>query len=286
MAQECQCIIGEVTIDWTDIREVAWWIAPVLGGKTVKSNPAAHQGLQASIWLRHVWATRRNQDSQTWCLLNHVFPLGLSLQCTDPRDRVYGLLSMTLWPYYSVELQGSLKPDYTKSIQDVFRDVVRAMIEENQNLWCLSYVTPESVLPGSNGYCSWAFQPDFHDAGGSFLGPSRLENLDTAFLTNSYAHGSRDTVIEQQLDKQDLDMLRLGGIFVDVIKRKVDLALSPMTTEEILSGIVDNIIQSNEDKSFQYDPSNIQRLAELLSAGQASDAELSIGAQFLNRALC
>jgi hypothetical protein len=80
----------------------------------------------------------------------HVQPLGLgkpqvfedlqrltwdirNTKCTDPRDRVYGILSM-VHKSSAVEL----RPDYTKSVGEVYQEVVLHILERSKNLRILA----------------------------------------------------------------------------------------------------------------------------------------------------
>lgn len=51
-------------------------------------------------------------------------------QCSDPRDRVYGLLSLISWP----KLQEQIKPDYDKSILAVAADTLKYAAETEKVL--------------------------------------------------------------------------------------------------------------------------------------------------------
>lgn len=101
----------------------------------------------------------------------HVQPLGLgkpqvfedlqrltwdirNAKCTDPRDRVYGILSM-VHKSSAVEL----RPDYTKSVGEVYQEVVLHILERSKNLRILARCEMAEDEEELSGIPSWA--PNF-----------------------------------------------------------------------------------------------------------------------------
>ncbi|KAF4628844.1 hypothetical protein G7Y89_g9300 [Cudoniella acicularis] len=75
--------------------------------------------------------------------------------CTDPRDRIYGLLGLADYMFSRVW------PDYTKPPMSVFRDATMSIIYNNDSLNILAYVyrSSESSRYPKQGVLSWV--PDF-----------------------------------------------------------------------------------------------------------------------------
>lgn len=73
-------------------------------------------------------------------------------KCTDPRDRVFGLLSMV---HKSSAID--LRPDYRKSVSQVYQDVVLHILERSKSLRLLARCEIDDFL--NNGIPSWA--PNF-----------------------------------------------------------------------------------------------------------------------------
>ena len=65
-------------------------------------------------------------------------------ECTDPRDRVYGILGIL--PPESRAIAGKIKPDYTKPVAEVYKDFVLAAMEVTGRADLLS----ECFLPADN----------------------------------------------------------------------------------------------------------------------------------------
>jgi hypothetical protein len=56
--------------------------------------------------------------------------LAIWLQCSEPRDRVFGLLGLLKLSTQESSVLVNLAPDYTKSVADVYSDATRACIAE------------------------------------------------------------------------------------------------------------------------------------------------------------
>jgi hypothetical protein len=77
--------------------------------------------------LSHTSRSRPIDLSLTWILRSAV-----GLRCSEPRDRVFGLLGLlTLSTRKSPHLV-NLAPDYTKSVVDLYCEVTRACVGENR----------------------------------------------------------------------------------------------------------------------------------------------------------
>lgn len=56
-------------------------------------------------------------------------------KCSDPRDRVYGVLNML----ERFERGAEIKPDYTKTVSQVYQDVVTSMLDHTDRITILEY---------------------------------------------------------------------------------------------------------------------------------------------------
>ena len=72
-------------------------------------------------------------------------------ECSDPRDKIYSLLSVAK-PASSLDEQ--IQPDYSRSVVQVYQDFTRSRIRANRDLRILSLVkqareTSTQLIPGS-----------------------------------------------------------------------------------------------------------------------------------------
>lgn len=72
--------------------------------------------------------------------LSEILPRGIWLQCSDPRDRVFGILGLFKLSTKQSPPLVNLAPDYTKSVVDVYSDATRACIGECDAPWLLDLV--------------------------------------------------------------------------------------------------------------------------------------------------
>jgi hypothetical protein len=69
--------------------------------------------------------------------LDVILLSSMMLQCSDPRDRVFALLSLLRLSTQKCLFSMSLVPDYTKSVVDVYCDATRHCIGEGDELWTM-----------------------------------------------------------------------------------------------------------------------------------------------------
>jgi hypothetical protein len=95
------------------------------------------------------FATKPEQSS-----LAFILDAGATLQCSDPRDRVFGLISLLRMSARSLPLE--LAPDYTKSVVDVYCDATRYCLGECDGRYILEWFGYErSVDSMIEGLPSW-----------------------------------------------------------------------------------------------------------------------------------
>jgi hypothetical protein len=124
-----------------------------------------HAKFRSSLQL-HGPAHLRKQltdGAQTRQPLLELLDLHKSALCTDPRDRIYALIGLS---YLENSDHPGLKINYTKSISQVYRGAVQAVIEETGELDIICLTSEPCVRPGTNHYSprqpflpSWA--PDW-----------------------------------------------------------------------------------------------------------------------------
>lgn len=69
--------------------------------------------------------------------LGGLLTLCTELQCSEPRDRVFGLLGVLGLSAYGRPLPQNLVPDYTMSVADVYRDAIIACLDDHPGFWGL-----------------------------------------------------------------------------------------------------------------------------------------------------
>lgn len=75
---------------------------------------------------------------------------------TCPQDRIYALIGLTASQIHGEPLPAGLKPDYSKSVQDVYRDASRHVIDESRSLSIMARIV--HLGDGDlklDGYPSW-----------------------------------------------------------------------------------------------------------------------------------
>ncbi|KAJ4196347.1 hypothetical protein NW767_009468 [Fusarium falciforme] len=92
-----------------------------------RGSPAAERMLEVVLSL----SVGSSDDAKlsTQRSLSHLLRLARGFQATDPRDKLYAFLGIADNPFTT--------PDYTLSVEDVFKNWVRGCIQRDRNLDCL-----------------------------------------------------------------------------------------------------------------------------------------------------
>jgi hypothetical protein len=145
-AQDAVVLWDDQEIPWSDVGRTASWILAV--GQD--DNGDAMPNLLSEVAAEQA-DLMYNGESQQAPLLE-ILRSHREWESTDPKDMVYGLLSLVA-PESEAE---ALKPDYNKTVGDVFADTVLVIIELYSRLTGLAYVSHPEEYDGQDGYRSWA----------------------------------------------------------------------------------------------------------------------------------
>jgi hypothetical protein len=194
-------LCGRQTLSWTDFRNAVF----CLGQKR-----SAHEE-----HIKHI----RNRIELIFPLCDNVgfTPIstllrnGQAAKCSDPRDRVFGILSMIDESEKIIDIQ----PDYTKSTAEVYQDVALRFIDKIQTLALLDSCN----LDGKQlGMPTWV--PNWN---------ASAEGLTTAHLASGYS--SFEAVYLHP------GILEVGGVQVATIKEACFANLGKYTLESVVSAI-------------------------------------------------
>jgi hypothetical protein len=147
LAQDAVILWGERELPWVDIGRAALWRLKKL---VVSEVDGEWRNLLGKMHFGHV-DTLFASDLVGASLLGILSDFRYS-QSTDPRDKVYGLISLI----GSKAGVNTITPDYEKSVAQVFADAaLRFLVGENQ-LRAFDHVQHHASYDGGDGYRSWA----------------------------------------------------------------------------------------------------------------------------------
>ena len=161
-------------------------------------------------------------------------------KCSDPRDRVYAVLNMLK----TFEKDANIKPDYTKTVSQVYRDVVLSILENTDKITILGHCQmQDQPLKSSDALQLPSWVPDW-----TF--PRDIRPLMTGHASgNSNAETSNDN-----------DVLWVMGTYVATIDH----------VEKIMCDSFASLISAIQGFSQKFPPDN--ESASYVSGGSKLDA--------------
>jgi hypothetical protein len=153
LARKVLLVCGSEIVAWDDIVAIDEW------SESIPTLMKAPDFIDEGVWrlfasrgifnptpiirnqiLRDVWHQRKSKPWK-WSLATEalgllVLQIGIDLQATDPRDKVYGFLALT---------QADINPDYVKPVKDVFLEATSKFLGSNglTNTLNLTYIDHE-----------------------------------------------------------------------------------------------------------------------------------------------
>ncbi|PMD34954.1 HET-domain-containing protein [Hyaloscypha variabilis F] len=120
-------------------------------------------------------------------------------EVTDPRDKIYGILSLATDSAYL-----DITPDYIKSIRDVYMNVARRLIQCMKSLDVLKHV---ETLKYDDSLPSWV--PDWRSI--------RMELFGDDVITGTHFYNATRGMAPQLVEPTEPSKLGLRGVMLDVI---------------------------------------------------------------------
>jgi hypothetical protein len=189
LGSNCRVYCGSHIMQWNDMARAVFCL------KTDSSHHVeAHRVVQMIRILKRKLASAIDRP------LLDILRQSHSLQCTDPRDKLYGILGLP-----SDIHEGELVPDYGRSCQEVYIEVAKLCIQKYHSLAVLCCMRKPKSL---SGLPFWV--PDWNtiSATGEILGFRPSEKYSAAGTTIPSFKFSADDLI-----------LNTSGKSVDIIQR-------------------------------------------------------------------
>ncbi|KAJ4366102.1 hypothetical protein N0V83_007737 [Neocucurbitaria cava] len=184
--------------------------------------------------------------------LKRLLTLMRHAQCTDSRDRVYGILGLSS----NTDAHINVRPDYTKSVADVYMELLVCYMEKSQRLELFSLCELDETL---HNWPSWV--------------PYLEKPKTTRHLTHSHSSGHSPCSAE----RLDYGVLKLTGIITGKVSKVDRLITSPRTEPDLSYAVLVEAIQrwvTWFDMASAYIDGNpmAEALCRTICAGAISDA--------------
>lgn len=141
---------GRSRIDWASVALVATWIE-ANDQRHFARPDSAFRGLRGVYNASFLFDTARSRDNAWLQLLSEA----RSFAATDPRDKIFGLLGHPSVDWGEDAGTQGLVADYSKTMTEVFADVVVRHIRQSRSLDILSQIDHGSSLDEPLDMASW-----------------------------------------------------------------------------------------------------------------------------------
>jgi hypothetical protein len=195
---------------------------------------AYHYGLSLSKLLRDRHAicfntrTLRNiitlMSCRNWTERGKSLPLLPILNvvnwtsCSDPRDKVYGILGVVTDPAIA-----SISPDYSLPTHEVYRKLVKSLIESNMTLDILGFIKSSNIVQGLPGWV-----PDWSVT--SVRWPLSQRVRGSASVRTDYC--AAKSIAASTFFSPDSSVLTCRGVLIDEVDG-ISVATTPESPSEI-----------------------------------------------------
>ena len=210
-------ICGSDTVSWQDFRQAIYCFYSKL--PAFEGDWILYPG-----FLERIASINRMVSEVDYSTLGELMKRTQQCKCSDPRDRVYGVLNM-LEPW---ERNAKIKPDYTKTVCQVYRDAVLSIVNHTKKITIL-------------GHCEMQEQP--LESSDSLQFPSWVRNW-TIPISPKRLYRGRASGYSNAETSYDNDVLRVIGTHVARIGH----------VEKIMCDMMTNLVPAIQNFSQKFLP--------------------------------
>lgn len=240
-------LCGRSSITWPDFRKAVF----VLAQKRVDdAHPRMENWMKRKHLVSRIWTHRNSSLCALMCDLRDA-------ECSDPRDRVYGILGIL--PNSSKLIIDKIQPNYSKSVTEVYSDLVIADLVSNHRSDLLTECCTSDPTWSPSWIPNWTERPE--------IPVEVLENC---------ADGQSAAAATISSDRK---ILSIKGKFVATITKVWEPLKSPSSIGESLDASrVHTVVAVKEcsqrvelNESYPTGEANLEALAISLSGGRSVD---------------
>lgn len=193
LASSAVMVIGVNELKWEEFRAIAAWLnSHVVTG--FMSEIIHSKDLTRGRALIQIYTDEEGQPTER---LDKLLIRTRYQSCLDPRDRIYAVLSLVYKEY-----QINISPDYSKPVEEVYKEFVLRHMEHSRSLLFTRFCLPQSRRNISS-LPSWV--PDFS---ASELLPNLIK----------YANASGKSELDSRYNERD-NSLRISGVLAGSVSK-------------------------------------------------------------------
>ncbi|KAH8726035.1 hypothetical protein GQ44DRAFT_706309 [Phaeosphaeriaceae sp. PMI808] len=249
LAVDAVMLWGDHDLSWLDVGSTALWLESLHPRRALEFDENAFYATIPTSNAYNMFTLGASQyDLFALVHFCEIF------NASDPRDRVYGLLSLL----DSADEAEAVCVDYGKETGEVYADAVLALIRLYKKLYPFKYVEHHSEYNPNKAFTSWT--PQW----------GQLDRPRTLLAAESELSACADTTVERRdISRLNSQYLRLCGLFYSEITHiylEMDLDNMKPSRDHPFLAIGRAVIDSSADDGKQY-----QILARTLTAGCDGD---------------
>ncbi|PVH88832.1 HET-domain-containing protein [Cadophora sp. DSE1049] len=264
VASNALALIGDYEFSWMIIYIASSWFAT----KNYKHLPAGNGHIGMVTWPNRIGCHKLDRNASFRVPLNRIIRQMRPSKATDPRDKLFALLGL------AEEAEGSgdprLKPDYSKSLEQAYRDASRFLIEHERSLQILSAVC---WVPDPRSPLTWKHINNESEFGTETLSkiewgppdenvifPSWVPRWDCPTIAlplvdrrdhETFFHASGNIPLDL-IPSADQNALTVRGLEIDVLTGTSDVAFSEFIGYEPHQTAIDRAWQEMGSKATIY----------------------------------
>jgi hypothetical protein len=279
LARDALVLWGQMKIPWADLAMSASWILDKTTEVGVENDPLIP--LVEEVFV----ANAREMGEKGTATLLELLEYFHEFQATDPRDKVYGLLSLVS----PRSERDAIQVDYNKTVEQVYAETVLIMIQLYSQLSTLAYVIHlehyAGKVFGDGNKEHDEIEDDYDEAYKSWVplwnDPINVKPLGQPCQDCPWRPCGQDAIFGSDIYDPKPKQLYLRGLFYDKVREVLDVIRSPGWNAPTLREL-QPIFKVYKHISIDLYPSDIgeelqrplARLARTMTAGQWGTASM------------
>ena len=149
LATAARVVCGDRAADFEALCQLGKWINEAQMHSLVWSGGAIHREVNGLAAVNEIILARYFMKVVRYIFFSSLLHLSQNRRCTEPRDRAYGMLSLT-----SEEFRSKVNISYERDLNSLWIEIGKACLEQDQALAYLQIEGGRGKTPGLPSWCT------------------------------------------------------------------------------------------------------------------------------------